>query len=246
MQEKTVISIITVCYNAVDQLSHTLGSVAAQSYPHIQYIVVDGGSTDGTLKLLERYKKHIDILISEKDNGIYDAMNKGIRVAIGDYLCFMNAGDTFHDHSTLQQVMDSIPPYSHPDVIYGETNIVDMDRNFVRTRRLKTPRKLNFNSFIKGMVVCHQSFYARRALVAPYDLQYRFSSDFDWCLRILKRSKNTYNTGLILTDYLSEGATTRHHKESLLERFKIMCHHYGWPITLLGHVYFFVRRFFLR
>lgn len=244
MQEKTTISVITICYNAESELSHTLRSVADQTYPHIQYIVVDGASTDSTPLILQEYSEHIDILISEKDHGIYDAMNKGLKVATGDYLCFMNAGDTFHSCDTLTQVMQSISNTSLPDVIYGETNIVDEDRNFIRKRRLRAPKNLNFNSFLQGMVVCHQSFYPRRSLAPIYDLQYRFSSDFDWCLKILKQSSHTYNTSLTLTDYLSEGATTKNHRKSLMERFIIMTHHYGWIRTILAHIYFLIRSIF--
>lgn len=240
MQGNISISVITVCYNAASELRHTLHSVASQTYPHIQYIVVDGASTDDTLQLLEQYQDSIDVLISEPDNGIYDAMNKGIKVATSDYLCFMNAGDTFHSPDTLSEVFAQIEG-TLPDVIYGETNIVDEERQLLRPRRLKVPKQLSYRSFLKGMVVCHQSFYPRRALVTYYDLQYRFSSDFDWCLNILAHAEHTYNSGLILTDYLSEGATTKNHRASLKERFHIMVHHYGWVKTLLAHFYFVCR-----
>lgn len=240
MQEKISISVITVCYNVAGEIGHTLQSVASQTYPHIQYIVVDGASTDGTVALIEQYQGNIDLFISEPDRGIYDAMNKGIQAATGDYLCFMNAGDTFHSPTTLSEVFAQIKS-PLPDVIYGETNIVDENRQFLRPRRLSTPEQLTYRSFLKGMVVCHQSFYPRRDLVPCYNLGYRFSSDFDWCLNILSNAQHTYNSRLILTDYLSEGATTRNHRASLKERFKIMGRHYGWVKTLFAHLFFAFR-----
>ncbi|MDO5016974.1 MAG: glycosyltransferase family 2 protein [Porphyromonas sp.] len=245
MQGKSIISVITVCYNAEKELPVTLRSVSEQDYPYIEYIVVDGDSRDGTMELLHQHQSNIDVLISEKDTGIYDAMNKGIRAATGDYLCFMNAGDTFHAPDTLSRVFERVGE-RQPDVLYGETVIVDDQRRFVRNRRLRAPQSLTKRSFLSGMMVCHQSFYAKRSVAPLYDLRYRFSSDYDWCLNILDRTSDTFNTDLILTDYLSEGATTRHHRASLKERFRIMRKHFGWLPTLWSHLKIAVRLIYLR
>ncbi|WP_018357604.1 glycosyltransferase family 2 protein [Porphyromonas levii] len=240
MQGRKRISVVTICYNAYEELQYTLRSVAEQSYPFIEYIVVDGASTDGSNELFESYRADIDVLISEPDKGIYDAMNKGIKAATGDYLCFMNAGDTFHSTTTLEEVFAQVGT-NHPDVIYGETDLVDTDRRFLRHRRLSAPLVLTKDSFLRGMLVCHQSFYPRRELAPLYNLSYRFSSDFDWCIRILKQSQRNHNTHLVLTDYLSEGVTTQNHKASLRERFQIMRYHYGLARTLLAHAYILLR-----
>lgn len=240
MQRTKRISIVTICYNAFEELQYTLESVTEQSYPDIEYIVVDGASKDNSHELFEKYKAKIDILISEPDHGIYDAMNKGIKAATGDYLCFMNAGDTFHSPTTLEEVFAQVGN-SSPDIIYGETDLVDAHRHFIRHRRLSAPKELTKMSFLRGMLVCHQSFYPRRELVPLYDLSYRFSSDYDWCIRILKESKSSHNTHLVLTDYLSEGVTTRNHRASLIERFHIMRYHYGLLLTLLSHAYILIR-----
>lgn len=245
MQGSYRISVITICYNAAEELSHTLKSVAQQDYPHIEYIVIDGASTDTTPKLLEAYRHKIDIIVSEPDKGIYDAMNKGLRLSTGDYLCFMNAGDTFFSKSTLSTVFSKAGSL-RPDVIYGETNLIDNERNFLRTRRLSAPDILKANSFLRGMTVCHQSFYPRRELAPPYDLMYKFSSDYDWCIKILKQSKMTFNSRQVLTNYLSEGATTKNHKESLKERYCIMVKHYGLARAVLAHIYIAIRAVFKR
>lgn len=234
-------SVITVCYNAEATLEDTIQSVISQTYHHVEYIIVDGASKDRTMDIVNRYRERISVVVSEPDKGLYDAMNKGIRLATGDYLCFLNAGDSFHEDDTLQQMVHSIHGTQLPDVLYGETELVDHEGHFLRMRRLQAPEHLTWKSFRQGMLVCHQAFFARRDLVMPYDLGYRFSADFDWCIKIMKQSKVLHNTHLTLIDYLSEGMTTRNHKASLKERFRIMVRHYGWASTVAFHLWFVLR-----
>lgn len=236
-------SVITVTYNAAKVLEDTIQSIVTQTYKNVEYIIVDGGSTDGTLEIVNKYKEHIHTVVSEPDKGLYDAMNKGIALAGGDYLCFLNAGDGLHEDDTLQQMVHSLTGKELPDVLYGETEIVDSEGHFLQMRRLSAPERLTWKSFRKGMLVCHQAFFARRelALSEPYDLQYRFSADFDWCIRIMKKAKTLHNTHTTLIDYLNEGMTTQNHRASLKERFRIMAKHYGQVSTVLHHVWFVVR-----
>ena len=209
-------SVITVTYNSEKVLEDTVQSVISQTYHHVEYIIIEG---------------------------LYDAMNKGIALATGDYLCFLNAGDSFHEDDTLQKMVHSINGNELPDILYGETALVDAERHFLRMRRLSAPETLNWKSFKQGMLVCHQAFFPRHTLIEPYDLQYRFSADFDWCIHIMKKARTFHNTHLILIDYLAEGMTTQNHKASLLERFRIMTRHYGLLSTLAHHAWFVVRSF---
>lgn len=234
-------SVITVCYNAEALIEDTIQSVISQTYHHIEYIIVDGASTDGTLAIVRRYERHITHIVSEPDKGLYDAMNKGIALATGDYLCFLNAGDSFHEDDTLQQMVHTLHDDELPDVLYGETALVNREGHFLRMRRLSAPEHLTWRSFRQGMLVCHQAFFARRDLVEPYDTRYRFSADFDWCIRVMKKAHVLHNTHLTVVDYLSEGLTTQNHKASLKERFRIMAKHYGLISTLLYHAWFAVR-----
>ena len=235
-------SVITVCYNAQATIEDTIQSVIAQTYHHVEYIIVDGASKDRTLSIINRYRDRIATVVSEPDKGLYDAMNKGLRLATGDYVCFLNAGDSFHEDDTLQQMVHTLRELTElPDVLYGETALVDAEGHFVRMRRLQAPEHLTWHSFRHGMLVCHQAFFAKRTLAEPYDLSYRFSADFDWCIRIMKKSKVLHNTHLTLIDYLEEGMTTRNHKASLHERFRIMTKHYGWLSTVAHHAWFVVR-----
>ncbi len=236
-----IFSIITVCYNAAATIEDTIQSVISQTYHHTEYIIVDGGSKDGTMDIVRRYANRIARIISEPDSGLYDAMNKGLRMATGDYVCFLNAGDEFHEDDTLQLMVHSIKGDALPDIMYGETEIVDRNGHFLRMRRHKAPEQLDWKSFRQGMMVCHQAFFCKRSIADEFDLRYRYSSDFDWCIRQLKKAQTTHNTLLIIIDYLDEGMTTRNRRASLIERLHIMAHHYGWPSTIARHLWFVVR-----
>ena len=244
------ISVITATFNSAATLADTLASVVAQTYPDVEHIIVDGASTDSTLTIVEHYRSAYERagktlrVVSERDRGIYDAMNKGIALASGDYLCFLNAGDCFHEDDTLQQMVHTINGNELPDVLYGETAIVDEKRHFQRMRRLSAPEVLTWKSFKQGMLVCHQAFFARHTLVEPYDLKFRYSADFDWCVRIMKKARTLHNTHLTIIDYLDEGMTTQNRKASLKERFRIMAKHYGLISTVAHHAWFVLRLFF--
>lgn len=242
MQQPTL-SVITVCYNARDALRRTLVSVLAQTYPHIEYIVIDGASTDGTAALIKEWAGCIDQVVSEPDDGIYDAMNKGLKRASGTYLCFLNAGDTFPSSLTVAKALDGIDT-DLPGVIYGQTNIVDADGIFLHPRHHTAPAQLTYDSFRRGMLVCHQSFYVRRDLAPLYDTRYRYSADYDWCLRVLRTSPANHYTGTVLTNYLSEGVTTQNRWPSLRERFRIMVRHYGFFGAVGAHIGILFRRLF--
>lgn len=235
-----VISIITVCYNAEREIEATLKSVKEQSFKNYEYIIVDGASKDNTLKVITQSGVTPTHLVSEKDKGIYDAMNKGLALAKGEYLMFLNAGDSLYSTNTLQQIAD-VAEHENPDVIYGDTAIVDAERNYLRPRKLRPPKTLTRNSFKNGMLVCHQAFLPKRELAMPYEMQYRFSADFDWCVKILSNSNKCTQIEGFIVNYLEEGATTRNHLKSLKERFRIMCKHYGFFITFFKHICFLFR-----
>ena len=128
-----------------------------------------------------------------------------------------------------------------PDVVYGDTALIDGRGRPLGMRRLRPPRRLTWRSFCMGMLVCHQSFYVRRALAEPYDLRYRCSADFDWCVRMLKKARTVHNSCLTLSDFRVGGLTSQRRRQSLAERFRIMCRWYGLPVTLACHAWFAVR-----
>lgn len=249
-------TIITCTYQAEKELERTLRSVLEQTYKDVEHLIMDGASTDATLQLAQTYATesqaqnngHQVMVTSEPDKGLYDAMNKGLRHATGDYVLFLNAGDTFPSESTLAQVAACAERASVlPGVLYGDTDIVDNEGRFVRHRRLSPPKKLSWKSFMQGMVVCHQAFYARADLAkkVPYQLKYRYSADVDWCIRVMKMAQKQglplCNVQTVVANYLDGGMTEKNHKASLKERFRVMESHYGYLPTLFMHAWFAVR-----
>ena len=187
-------TIITCTYDASKYIDRTLESVQGQSYPHIEHFIIDGVSKDDTVKKAQTYAydSHYPVIVkSEPDKGLYDAMNKGIQLAKGNYIIFLNAGDVFYEEDTLTNIAEQLKDKPLPGVIYGDTDIVDEEGNFIRKRRLAPPEKLSWKSFKQGMLVCHQSFYARTDIAkqVPYNLHYRYSADVDWCIRIMKEAE---------------------------------------------------------
>lgn len=235
-------SIITVCRNASGSIGRTLNSIAGQTFDDYEFIVVDGASTDATLSMVESSARRPDILISEPDDGIYDAMNKGRDKASGEYLIFMNAGDSFHADDTLATLVDAIMKNDKPGIVYGQTWIVDADGRQLGPRHLTAPRHLTLKSFADGMVVCHQAFIANRKVTSMFDTRYRLSADYDWCIRCLQRSKHNVYVDRIIADYCFDGASTRNRRRSLMERFRIMAYYYGTLPTLWRHIKFLPRR----
>ncbi|MBD5325847.1 MAG: glycosyltransferase [Bacteroides sp.] len=230
-----LISIITITYNAASTLPPTLRSVEAQTFSDFEYLIIDGASKDATIELARACKRAK--VYSEPDRGLYDAMNKGLHRARGRYVLFLNAGDSLPEPDTLQKYADAIASApEEPGMVYGQTRIVNADRQMVGERHLRAPETLTFRSFLNGMEVCHQAMLVRRDLAPDYDLQYRFSADYDWSCKILRRSPLNVYIPTYVADYLSEGVTTANHRASLLERFRIMRRHYGLFPTLLTHL----------
>ena len=255
-------TIVTITYNAADVFVRTADSVLRQDYPNVEHIIVDGASTDGTVALALEYKAKSDAMgnghevriVSEPDKGLYDAMNKGLGMATGDYVCFMNAGDFFPDGATLSLIcanarLDGCRKDGEPlpAVLYGDTDWVDNEGRYMRRRRLTPPERLSWRSFRHGMLVCHQAFYARADIArrTPYDLRYRHSADVDWCIRVMKEAERMslplVNVHATIADYQREGQSTKYHRASLLERFDVMRRHYGLLQTLAMHAWFVVR-----
>jgi len=227
-----ILSVITVVYNNVDHVERTLLSVLNQTYPHIEYIVIDGASADGTLEVIEKYKDRIAKLISEPDNGIYDAMNKGLTHATGEYVLFMNSGDEIYAPETVANIFAIA---DNADIYYGETEMINDKGESLGQRRHKAPASFTWRSFKYGMSVSHQAIYIKRALVEPYDPQYQLSADIDWIIRAAKKAKTIVNVNQYVAKYLVGGMSKAKHRQSLQERFDIMKRYYGLLSTVFNH-----------
>jgi glycosyltransferase involved in cell wall biosynthesis len=238
MKTAPLISVITVVYNGEDHIARTIESVIGQTYKQIEYIIIDGKSTDLTLDVIAGFEG-VDLLLSEPDSGLYDAMNKGLKAASGAYVWFLNTGDQIYSKDTVELMVAGLE--NLPDIIYGGTMIIDENQNEIGDRRLSPPDKLTWRSFRQGMVVCHQSLIVKRALAPAYNLNYRLSSDIDWAIRAAKNADRTHNTRMILSRFLEGGLTEHNIKAGLKERFKIMRGFYGLIPTILRHFVFGAR-----
>src|SRR5919202_3683844 len=185
------VSIITITYNAERFLERTIQSIVAQQATDYEYILVDGASKDGTIDIVRKYEKHITRWISEPDKGLYDAMNKGLHMATGDYVWFMNAGDEVYDPETVPQLLRRIQA-TQADVYYSNALFVEQNGNLVGLRSQVTPhtlpKNLTWRDMALGMKVCHQAFIAKRTIAPDYPPD-NLSADLDWEIRCLKAAQ---------------------------------------------------------
>jgi glycosyltransferase involved in cell wall biosynthesis len=238
------LSIITITYQAEAFLERTFKSVFEQDCAdEIDYIVVDGASKDQTLEIIETNKKQINQFISEKDKGIYDAMNKGMQLAKGDYILFLNAGDAFASAATLKNILKEL--VKNPDVLYGEAVFVNKEGQHLGLRSEVTPHRLPTNltwrDFKFGMLVCHQAFIAKRSITPLFNLHYKLSSDIDWEIQVLKKSSSIVKSDAPICHYLMGGASVQNLKQSWEERYAVLKSHFGLLPNLFNHVNIIIR-----
>ena len=232
MQPK--LSVITIVYNNVKDIERTMLSVLNQTYRNIEYIIIDGGSKDGTVEVIGKYRPRLARFLSEPDNGIYDAMNKGLTLATGDYVLFMNSGDEIYAPETVTEVFESA---AAADIYYGETEMYNEQWESLGQRRHCAPEIFNWKSFRYGMSISHQAIYVKRSLAQPFDLRYKYSSDIDWIIRAAKNASSIVNTHMYVAKYLVGGISKKKHFASLRERFRIFSKYYGLIPNLINHLF---------
>ncbi|GAB3773372.1 glycosyltransferase family 2 protein [Spirosoma horti] len=244
------ISIITITYNAERFLERTIQSIVDQQATDIEYIVIDGASTDGTLGIIKQHQTDIARWFSEPDQGLYDAMNKGLHQATGQYVWFMNAGDEIYDADTVAKLLARINT-THADVYYSDALFVRdvSEQGTIRTvpvglRSQVTPhdlpKNLDWHDMALGMKVCHQAFVVKRALAPDYLLT-NLSADLDWEIRCLKKAQTIEYVPFVLCRYLIGGLSVQQHRRSLTDRFKVLVRHFGLLTTLFNHIQIVLR-----
>lgn len=212
---KPLVTIVTVTYNAEEYLERTIQSIITQDYKNIEYILIDANSTDNTLSIINKYNEYISYWISESDNGIYDAMNKAINKASGEFINFLNAGDTFCHEKIVSQVINSID--SSVDLVYGDYNLLE-------NKTVKYVKAKNIGDFFKGIPFCHQSLFSKTLLMKKYkfNLSYSIAADYDF---ILKSYLNNYNFKYLdfaFSDFLSEGISKLNIIKSSIEAMHVI------------------------
>jgi glycosyltransferase involved in cell wall biosynthesis len=180
------VTIITVTYNAEKYLDDCIRSVLAQTYSNIEYLIIDGGSKDGTVQLIRSYESHITRWISEKDAGMYDALNKGMRLATGDVIGILNSDDILHDPNVIEKLVDKFEQ-EKTDAIYGDLVYVEAD-NTDRIIRAWKGQSYKRNRFRWGWMPAHPTFYVKRSVVEQYGgylLDFSSAADYEWMSRLL-------------------------------------------------------------
>lgn len=241
MNTAPLISVITITWNAAEVIAPTLASLRSQTCHDFEHVVVDGASRDETLELVRRQGVEGARILSEPDGGLYDAMNKGLHMARGRYVVFLNAGDAFFASDTLERYARAARKGA--DIIYSDTVIVGPDGHIRAPRHLSAPETLTRKSFAAGMLVCHQAFMVRRDIAPDYNLDYKLSADYDWTIRCIEASdpSRCINLHCVGIRYLSDGLTDRRAAQSLTERFRIMARHYGTFTAVVRHISFIPR-----
>jgi len=232
-----MVSIITITYNAEKWLETTIRSVLAQTCTDYEYLIIDGASKDNTVAIAERYcsefqgRMHI---YSEPDKGLYYAMNKGLALAHGDFVWFMNAGDQIFSPDSLKNITNLIS--NNVDIIYGKAYIVNENGEYLSEHHKKTPSHLTRWSLLNGLVVSHQAILVRRSIAPDFNTEYRISADYDWVVNCVCKSRKNIYLDDYLCKFMAGGVSNKQKKRSLMERFTIMRKHYGIVLTLLAHL----------
>jgi len=252
------ISIITVTYNAEKFLERTILSVLHQTCKDFEYIIVDGASKDKTVEIITNYELRIINgefpgvkpeqfrWISEPDRGLYDAMNKGMDLATGDFLWFVNAGDLIYDEHTLQTIVNAYSEAPMSDIIYGQCLMIDEHKNALGERHKIAPKQLKKNCLLQGLVVCHQSILVKKTIAPKYNLKYRICADYDWTIRAVEKSKINNYVDQHISRFLIAGFSSQQRKKSWIERFNIMKKEFGWCKTLWAHLIIILKYPFTR
>lgn len=208
-----LITVITVVLNGEKYLEETIQSVINQTYPNVEYIIVDGGSTDGTLDIIKKYEDKIDYWVSEKDNGIYDAMNKGIKVASGEWINFMNAGDVFYENTILEKLFIFSRLDQNACVLYGDTLLQEGSNYTIIKAKVNMRRRLPYY---------HQSSFTKSKILKkyPFNTVYKIAADYEQFLRFKSMNIKMQYVPLAISVYLGNGISEAFKKETIKELYR--------------------------
>ena len=220
--EKPLVTVVTVVFNDEAHIEKTIQSVLRQSYSNIEYIIIDGASTDATCSIIEKYREKIDFFLSEKDKGVYDGMNKGIQLAKGEWIHFLNSGDVFYDENVISGVFNNYTDNGE-STIYGDTIYYNPNEN-VKTRVVARRVTNEPGSFMPS---CHQSIFTRAVELKnyPFDLRYRVYADSNFYYELSKRNNKGLYTNSVISIYDSTGLSSRNKNSRLWERFLMYFRH---------------------
>ncbi len=232
MIDNLKVSIITPTYNCAGYIERCIQSVIRQSYENIEYVIIDGGSTDGTLDLVKKHSEHIDYFISEKDDGIFNAMNKGIKNSTGDVLFFLNADDRYCDDEVVTYAMSYLNNDPGLEMVYGNV-ILEMPAGQVKWTQHKTLSRMP----LALGTISHQSIFAKRNLFEKtngFSEKYKIVGDFDWLMKLAHSDTKSLHIERDITFVCVEGLS--HTTEWEHERIQAMREFYTWPEIIFWRV----------
>lgn len=218
-----LVSIVTVVFNGAAHLEQAIASVLAQGYRNVEYLVIDGGSTDGTLDIIRKFEDRIDYWLSEPDRGIYEAMNKGLQLARGELIGLLNADD-FYEPDAVEQVVALYLEGGLSAIYYGDNLVLHDDL------RLKYRRHASLYYWL-GMSICHQAMFVHRDIyrqLGGYREGFRLAADYDFLLRTVAAEVSLIHVPVLLVTYRESGLTGRNYAQSLNEARRINREHFGW------------------
>jgi len=200
------ISIATINLNNSIGLNKTIQSVSTQTYNNIEYIIIDGGSTDNSVDIIKNNLDIVSYWISEPDNGIYNAMNKALQIQRGEYIIFLNSGDFLINNNIIKRISKIIIEQNHPALIYGDA----VEYNISGKRYLHFSKRANYIKY--GMIGNHQSFFYKKNLNIFFNEKYLIASDYEYTLQYINLNKNVIKLNYPISFFLAEGVSE---KESL-------------------------------
>lgn len=237
-----LITIVTVVLNDVRFIEKTIQSVLNQTYQNIEYIIIDGGSTDGTLNIIRKYEKFLDFWVTEKDKGIYHAMNKGRKIAKGKWINFMNSGDTFYSKDTIKSI--TFTNFQNSSIIYGKARLFNESRKLIKILKPFICNKFNL-ALLGGANICHQAVFYNA------DIKFRFPDEFKICgdlfsyFHYINYRPSKYIDNIICNYYL--GGVSKNNNKSKSERQTILRKQVGkWAIFLYYpiNLYVLIKKYF--
>jgi glycosyltransferase involved in cell wall biosynthesis len=222
------ISFITVVYNSASSLEDTLKSVISQNYANKEIIIIDGGSKDETLNIIKKFERHIHFWISEPDKGLYDAMNKGLRAATGDYVTFINAGDAYCDINIVNELFED---QTNVDVVYGNINVINHEDGSSRYQKALTFNLPNLLDRGTG-VVCHQAIFVKRSIAPFYNIKLKYKAELNWYFDIVesKKALNVIHKDLGVVNYALGGFGYKNFWKNQFEWFVLVIKRYGFRV----------------
>ena len=223
MKTDPLISIITVVYNGKEFLEETIQSVINQTYKNIEYIIIDGGSTDGTVDIIKKYEEHIDYWVSEKDEGIYDAMNKGIDIASGEFIAFLNADD-WYEKDSVKYIVQEYSKHNDIDFFYGNLNFIKKNGDIVLWKG---------NRGYKGLEIPHPTCFIRASLLKNnfFKTNFKIAADTEMTLRLLNSNIKSKYIDKTIANFRDGGVSSQFWLTQK-ENFKILSKYIGFNFAL--------------